>query len=81
MDLRKIEFVSQNINLEGVFVLPAGGGPFGMEFSGAKDPTIQKELIPVARGSGKSLVFAGGSYCYLGQNNLHVLDEEKDRGR
>jgi sugar phosphate isomerase/epimerase len=48
-----------------------------MEFSGAEDPTVQKELIPVVSASGKSLVFAGGSYCYLGQNNLHVLDEEK----
>ena len=30
MDLRKIEFPSQNITLEGVFALPAGGGPFGL---------------------------------------------------
>ena len=48
-----------------------------LEFSGAEDPAVQKELIPVARASGKSLVFAGASYCYLGQNNLHDLDEEK----
>jgi len=48
-----------------------------LEFSGAEDRAVQKELIPVARASGKSLVFAGASYCYLGQNNLHDLDEEK----
>jgi len=48
-----------------------------LEFSGAEDPAVQKELIPVTRASGKSLVFAGGSYCYLGQHNLHALDEEK----
>jgi alpha/beta superfamily hydrolase len=30
MDLRKIEFLSQKITLEGVFALPAGGGPFGL---------------------------------------------------
>ena len=48
-----------------------------LEFSGAEDPAVQKELIPVARASGKSLVFAGASYCYLGQHNLHALEEEK----
>jgi sugar phosphate isomerase/epimerase len=48
-----------------------------MEFSGAEDPAVQKELVQVVRGSGKSLVFSGGSYCYLGQNNLHDLNEEK----
>jgi len=30
MDLRKIEFLSENITLEGVFALPAGGGPFSL---------------------------------------------------
>jgi len=30
MNLRKIEFLSENITLEGVFALPAGGGPFGL---------------------------------------------------
>ena len=48
-----------------------------MEFSGAEDPAVRKELINVARASGKSRVFAGGSYCRAGQNNLHDLDEAK----
>ena len=48
-----------------------------MEFSGAEDPAVQKDLVHAVKGSGKSLVFAGGSYCYAGQNNLHNLDEEK----
>ena len=48
-----------------------------LEFSGAEDPAVQKELIPVAQASGKSLVFGGASYCYLGQHNLHALEEEK----
>jgi sugar phosphate isomerase/epimerase len=48
-----------------------------MEFSGAEDPAVRKELVGVARASGKSLVFSGGSYCYLGQHNLHDLDEGK----
>jgi len=48
-----------------------------MEFSGAEDPAVQKALVHAVKGSGKSLVFAGGSYCYAGQNNLHNLDEEK----
>jgi len=30
MGLRKIEFLGQNITLEGVFALPAGEGPFGL---------------------------------------------------
>ncbi len=30
MDLRKIEFLSRDITLEGVFALPAGKGPFGL---------------------------------------------------
>ena len=46
-----------------------------MEFSGAEDPAVRKELINVVKASGKRRVFAGGSYCYLGQNNLHDLDE------
>jgi sugar phosphate isomerase/epimerase len=48
-----------------------------MEFSGAEDPAVRRELIDVARSSGKSRVFAGGSYCRLGQNNLHDLDDAK----
>lgn len=46
-----------------------------MEFSGVEDPAARKELVDVAKASGKRRVFAGGSYCYLGQNNLHDLDE------
>jgi sugar phosphate isomerase/epimerase len=48
-----------------------------LEFSGAEDPSVQRELGKVLRSSGKSLVFSGGTYCYLGQNNLHHLDEGK----
>ena len=48
-----------------------------MEFSGAEDPAVQKALGNMVKASGKSLVFAGGSYCYAGQNNLHDLDERK----
>ena len=47
------------------------------EFSGAEDPVAQRELAKVVRSGGKSLVFSGGTYCYLGQNNLHDLDEAK----
>jgi len=48
-----------------------------MEFSGAEDPAAQKELTKVIRASGKSMVFSGGSYCYVNQYNLHDLDEGK----
>jgi sugar phosphate isomerase/epimerase len=48
-----------------------------MEFSGTEEAGIRKELISVARASGKSRIFAGGSYCRLGQKNLHDLDEAK----
>ena len=48
-----------------------------MEFSGAEDPAAQKELAKVIRASGKSMVFSGGSYCYVNQYNLHDLDEGK----
>jgi len=48
-----------------------------MEFAGAEDPGVRKELVSVGRASGKIRVFAGGSYCRLGQNNLHDLDEAK----
>ena len=48
-----------------------------LEFSGAEDPALQGELVKVVRGSGKSLVFSGGTYCYLGQHNLHDLDEDR----
>ncbi len=48
-----------------------------LEFSGAEDPTLQGELAKVVKAGGKSLVFSGGTYCYLGQNNLHDLDEAK----
>jgi len=48
-----------------------------MEFSGAEDPAVRRELIHVAKASGKRRVFAGGSYCYVGQHNLHDLDEAK----
>ncbi len=48
-----------------------------LEFSGAESPEVQKELAAVFRSSGKSLVFSGGTYCYLGQNNLHDLDEDR----
>ena len=48
-----------------------------LEFSGAEEPTVQRELTKVVRSGGKSLVFSGGTYCYLGQNNLHDLDEAK----
>jgi sugar phosphate isomerase/epimerase len=48
-----------------------------MEFSGVEDPAARKELIDVVRASRRNLVFAGGSYCRLGQNNLHDLDEAK----
>jgi sugar phosphate isomerase/epimerase len=49
----------------------------GLEFSGAEDPTVQREVAKVLGSGGKSLVFSGGTYCYLGQNNLHDLDEAK----
>ncbi len=48
-----------------------------LEFSGAEEPEIQKEIAKAVRASGKSLVFSGGSYCYANQNNLHDLDEDK----
>jgi len=48
-----------------------------MEFSGAENPDARKELVGVLKKTQKSLVFSGGSYCYLGKNNLHDLDEEK----
>lgn len=48
-----------------------------LEFSGTEDPTVQREVAKVFRSGGKSLVFSGGTYCYLGQNNLHDLDEAK----
>jgi sugar phosphate isomerase/epimerase len=48
-----------------------------MEFSGVEEPAARKELSDVVRASGRSRVFAGGSYCRLGQNNLHDLDEAK----
>ena len=50
-----------------------------LEFSGAEDPAIQKEIAQMVRASGKSLVFSGGSYCYANQNNLHDLNEDKRR--
>jgi sugar phosphate isomerase/epimerase len=50
-----------------------------MEFSGAEERSVQKEIIDVLKTNGKTLVFSGGSYCYQGQNNLHDLDEEKRR--
>ncbi len=57
----------------------ASEDPFfqAMEFSGAEDPAVRRELAKIVRSSGKTLVFSGGTYCYLGQNNLHDLDEEK----
>ena len=51
-----------------------------LEFSGAEDPGTQRELARVFAGSGKTLTFSGGTYCYLGQNNLHDLDEERRQG-
>jgi len=48
-----------------------------LEFSGAEDPIVQRDLAIAVRSAGKSLVFSGGTYCYLGQNNLHDLDEAK----
>ncbi len=50
-----------------------------LEFSGAEDPSTRRELAGVFRTSGKTLTFSGGTYCYLGQNNLHDLDEERRR--
>jgi sugar phosphate isomerase/epimerase len=50
-----------------------------LEFSGAEDPAVQKEIAKMVRASGKRLVFSGGSYCYVNQNNLHDLDEGKRR--
>jgi sugar phosphate isomerase/epimerase len=50
-----------------------------LEFSGAEDPAVQKEIAKRVRASGKRLVFSGGSYCYVNQNNLHDLDEGKRR--
>ena len=59
----------------------AASDPFfqALEFSGAEDPAVQKEVAKTVRASGKSLVFSGGSYCYVNQNNLHDLDEGKRR--
>jgi sugar phosphate isomerase/epimerase len=48
-----------------------------LEFSGAEDPVVQRELAKTVRAAGKSLIFSGGTYCYLGQNNLHDLDERE----
>lgn len=48
-----------------------------MEFSGAEDPATQKELASLIKASGKSVVFSGGSYCYVNQYNLHDLDEDR----
>jgi sugar phosphate isomerase/epimerase len=55
----------------------AASDPFfqALEFSGAEDPAIRKELAGMVRACGKSLIFSGGSYCYANQNNLHDLDE------
>jgi sugar phosphate isomerase/epimerase len=50
-----------------------------LEFSGAEDPAIRKEVAQIVRASGKRLVFSGGSFCYANQYNLHDLDEEKRR--
>ncbi len=57
----------------------AASDPFfqALEFSGAEDPAVQKEVAKAVRASGKSLVFSGGSYCYANRNNLHDLDEGK----
>ncbi len=57
----------------------AASDPFfqALEFSGAEDPAVQKEVAKRVRVSGKSLIFSGGSYCYVNQNNLHDLDEGK----
>ena len=48
-----------------------------MEFSGAEDPAVQKEITKIIKASGKNMVFSGGSYCYVNQFNLHDLDEGK----
>ena len=50
-----------------------------LEFSGAEEPAIQKEIVKIVRASGKRLVFSGGSFCYANQYNLHDLDEGKRR--
>jgi sugar phosphate isomerase/epimerase len=50
-----------------------------MEFSGAEDPSAQEEIIAALKENEKTLVFAGGSYCYQGQNNLHDLEEGRRR--
>lgn len=50
-----------------------------LEFSGAEEPAVQKEIAKLVRSGRKSLVFSGGSYCYANQNNLHDLDEGKRR--
>lgn len=50
-----------------------------LEFSGAEEPAVQKEIAKAVRAGGKSLVFSGGSYCYVNQNNLHDLDEGQRR--
>ena len=46
-----------------------------LEISGAEDPAVRKEIAKLVRAGGKGLVFSGGSYCYVNQNNLHDLDE------
>jgi sugar phosphate isomerase/epimerase len=48
-----------------------------MEFSGAEDPALQRELAGIVRASAKSLVFSGGAYCRAGGHNLHDLEEGK----
>jgi sugar phosphate isomerase/epimerase len=57
----------------------AASDPFfqALEFSGAENPAVRKEVAGLVRGCGKSLVFSGGSYCYTNQNNLHDLDEDR----
>jgi sugar phosphate isomerase/epimerase len=46
-----------------------------LEFSGAENPETRRELAGIFKQSGKALVFSGGTYCYMGRNNLHDLDE------
>lgn len=48
-----------------------------LEISGVEDPALRKELAPMIRSSGKSLVFSGGGYCRAGGHNLHDLEESK----
>ena len=50
-----------------------------IELSGADDPAVQLEIRRITQSGGKSLVFAGASYCNINQLNLHDLDEEKRR--